>query len=47
MSCARSNSLSVCFTVIRGLSDEYGSWNTIWIRRRVARSRFAGSVAPS
>ena len=37
ISCARSSSASVCLTVMRGLSDEYGSWNTIWIRRRVAR----------
>src|SRR5947207_3128396 len=34
MSCARNSSLSVCRTVIRGLSDAYGSWNTICIRRR-------------
>ncbi len=34
ISCARSSSASVCRTVMRGLSDEYGSWNTIWIRRR-------------
>ena len=31
MRCARSSSASVCRTVIRGFSDEYGSWKTIWI----------------
>ena len=30
-------------TVSRGFSDEYGSWNTIWIRRWSARDRRLGS----
>ena len=34
-------------TVMVGLSDDPGSWNTIWMRRRVGMSRFAFSSAPS
>ena len=33
-------------TVIRGFSEEYGSWKTIWMRRRSARERDAGSTLP-
>ena len=43
----RSSSPSTWRTVMRGLSDAYGSWKTIWMRRRVARSRFAPSGAPA
>src|ERR1051325_9115548 len=32
---------------MRGFNDEYGSWNTIWIRRRCDRSRLAVNVWPS
>ena len=39
-SCTRSSSDSVWRTVMRGFSDEYGSWKTIWIRRRWAAVRF-------
>ena len=34
-------------TVIRGLSDEYGSWKTIWILRWSARERRSGRTLPS
>ena len=44
---ARSSSLSAWRTVSRGFSDEYGSWNTIWIRRRCARSRLAAIGSPA
>ncbi len=51
----RRSSESVWRTVIRGFSDEYGSWNTIWIRRRSDRCalqrraarRRSGSRRPS
>ncbi len=34
MPCTTSGSRTISPTVMRGLSDEYGSWNTIWISRR-------------
>ena len=34
-------------TVIRGLSEEYGSWKTIWIERRTARSSLASAASTS
>ena len=46
--CARSSSASVCFTVMRGLSDEYGSWKTIWIAPPLGAARAsAPSTSPS
>ncbi|OUE29225.1 hypothetical protein BFL35_16175 [Clavibacter michiganensis] len=46
MRCSVSSSASIAPTLMRGLSDEYGSWNTIWIRRLASRSRRAGIAAP-
>ena len=40
--CTLSGSASVAPTVMRGLSDAYGSWKTIWNRRRI----LARSLAP-
>jgi hypothetical protein len=33
----RSGSATMSRTVIRGFSDAYGSWNTIWMSRRIGR----------
>ena len=45
--CTRRSSESVWRTVMRGLSEEYGSWKTIWIRRRSERARLAARVSPA
>ena len=42
-----SGSRSVWRTVMRGLSELYGSWNTIWMRRRRRRSGPAASEKTS
>ena len=36
----RSGSATISRTVIRGLSDAYGSWKTIWMSRRTGRICF-------
>ena len=36
--CTLSGSPRMAPTVMRGLSEAYGSWNTIWNRRRIAAS---------
>ena len=36
--CGRSGSARISPTVIRGFSEAYGSWKTIWNRRRIARA---------
>src|SRR5258707_894262 len=46
-SCTRSSSLSAWRTVMRGLSEEYGSWKIIWTRRRSAAVRLLGRTWPS
>ena len=38
MPCTASGSAMICPTVMRGLSDAYGSWKITCIRRRTARS---------
>src|SRR6266516_8189984 len=35
-----SGSSSICATVMRGLSDAYGSWKMIWSERRRAHAAF-------
>ena len=35
----RNGSPTISPTLIRGFSDVYGSWNTIWTRRRNSRRR--------
>ena len=48
--CTFSTSSSVWRTVIVGLSDEYGSWKTTWIRlrsSRVSRARRPSTLWPS
>jgi hypothetical protein len=37
MPCRRSGSATICPVVMRGLSDEYGSWNTMCMSRRSGR----------
>ena len=45
-SCTRNSSASACCTVMRGLSDEYGSWKTICTRRRSAARALGGATWP-
>ena len=40
----RSGSATISRTVIRGLSEAYGSWKTIWISRRMGRISLAAVV---
>ena len=43
----RSSSRSTWRTLMRGLSDEYGSWKTIWTARRSSALRLGPSSRPS
>ena len=43
----RSSSRSTWRTLMRGLSDEYGSWKTIWMARRSSALRLGPSSRPS